>query len=249
MTSIPPEEQHPQSPEPHAGQPGEPAPRPPEVPQRQASPAASPAPLGATPQRAEAPASPSQAPQAAPPTMTPPPVQPPHQHGQPQQYAPGPPHQTQQFAPGPPPMPPTGPMNTGPIPMPPQRPRSGRGAATGLAVLASILGIAAVIMTVLFVQKAGESSDHSDRITELEAAEAELEDRNQGLSDSLADLQEVSDQYDACAEAFQEYSDHEYDGDIDPNAENFEDLFTEEYIEWSIDHEELFREAERECTT
>jgi glyceraldehyde-3-phosphate dehydrogenase/erythrose-4-phosphate dehydrogenase len=40
---------------------------------------------------------------------------------------------------------------------------------------------------------------------------------------------------------------YEYEGEIDPSAENFDDLFTDEYLDWAIERDELYREAEREC--
>lgn len=217
--------------EPPANEPAAEAPAPPPE-----TPSPAPAPEAPT-QDAAAPApaeQPAPAPSQLPPAMTPPPA------AVPTQYAP--------------------PMPTGPIPVqsvptgpmlvpPPPLPRKPSKAGTVVLVIALVVvALVAGAFAYVYTQASGESDARAAEIEELTAAQDELEAENGELVNDLAGLQLTADDFEACQTAFDAYNSFEFEGEIDPNAENFEDLFTDEYIEYQNQAAELYQDVIVKCS-
>lgn len=147
-------------------------------------------------------------------------------------------------APVPPPMA-TGPIPTGVLPAP--RKPSKAGVIT-LAIALVVVALVAGTFAYLYTQAADEADANAAEIEELLAAEEDLKAENSELVNDLAGLQLTADDYEACQTAFDAYNNLEFEGDINPDAENLEDLFTDEYIDYQNELAELYQEVIVKCS-
>ncbi|MCD0445311.1 hypothetical protein LO763_16990 [Glycomyces sp. A-F 0318] len=147
----------------------------------------------------------------------------------------------------PPPMA-TGPIPTGALPAPPLPRRPSKAGVVTLAIALAVVALVAGTFAYLYTQAAGEADARAAEIEELLAAEEELEAENSELVSDLAGLQLTADDYEACQTAFEAYDSLEFEGDIDPNAENLEEIFTDEYIDYQNELTELYQEVVVRCS-
>ncbi|MEU5870069.1 hypothetical protein AB0A73_00740 [Glycomyces sp. NPDC047369] len=176
---------------------------------------------------------PAPAPSQLPPTMTPPPA------AAPPQYAP--------------PVP-TGPIPvqsvpTGPMLVPPPLPRKPSKAGTvvlaiALAVVAAVAGAFAYVYT----QASEEAEANAAELERLVDVHEELKTENNELVSDLAGLQLTADDFEACQTAFDAYNSFEFEGEINADAESFEELFTDEYIEYQNQSAELYQDVIVKCS-
>ncbi|SDD20540.1 hypothetical protein [Glycomyces harbinensis] len=172
-------------------------------------------------------------------SMTPPPAPGPQFSSGPQ-YAPGP-----QFASGPQFAPPGA---TAPIPAPPGPRRPSKAGVITLAIALTVVALVAGTFAYLYTQAADDAEAKAAEIEDLLAAEEDLKAENSALVSDLAGLQLTADDYEACQTAFDAYNSLEYEGEINPDAENLEELFTDEYIEYQGELAGLYQEVIVACS-
>ncbi|GAA2284476.1 hypothetical protein GCM10009853_043930 [Glycomyces scopariae] len=244
-----------------------------ETPAAEAAPAETAAPQSEAPAPAESPAAAQLPPvidNTVQPAMTPPPAAPGPQYAPPvaaPQYAPAPPMPPAPVPSAPGPMPvhshptgpvptqsmPTGPMPmqsmpTGPIPGPPAPRKPSKAGTVVLAIALVVVGLVAGTFAYLYTQAADESEARAAEIEDLRASEEALTTENGELVNDLAGLQLDADDFAACQTAFDAYNSLEYEGDINADAESFEELFTDEYIAYQNELGELYQEVVIRCS-
>ena len=143
---------------------------------------------------------------------------------------------------------PIGPMPTGVLSAPPAPRKPSKAGTITLAVALTVVALVAGTFAYLYTQAADEAEARAAEIEGLLAAQEDLEAENGELVNDLAGLQLTADDYEACRTAFDAYNSLEFEGDIDPNAENLEEIFTDEYIDYQNELTELYQEVIVRCS-
>nr|BFF24227.1 hypothetical protein GCM10025732_21920 [Glycomyces mayteni] len=132
---------------------------------------------------------------------------------------------------------------------PPQPPRKPSKAGTVvLAIALVVVALVAGAFAYAYTQKSEESEGNAAELERLIDVHDDLKTENGELVSDLAALQLTADDFEACQTAFDAYNSYEFEGELNTDAESFEELFTDEYVEYQEQSAELYQEVIVRCS-